>query len=73
MPHVRQVICGCLAPIELAGLMCGVCGLRRIGDDLTASQFEALVEALTPRVEVASRVLRRVRGRKRSSVVRTSF
>lgn len=65
---MASTICDCLAPVELADMSCGACGLRRLGDDLTSGQVHALAVALTAHFEgTADRpvFLRRVKGRKR--------
>lgn len=56
-----------MRPVELAGLRCGRCGFRRLGDDLTPAQMESLVGALAALFESEERrqVLRRWHGRKR--------
>ena len=48
MKGVPWRICGCVTPDERPDGFCGVCKLRRLGDDLTRRQTAELAVALTP-------------------------
>jgi len=57
-----------MAPIELPDGMCGACGLRRLGDDITDEQVAELADALVRffREDFERlQILRRRHGRKR--------
>lgn len=68
---MAQLICGCESPEELPDQTCGRCGLRRLGDDITAEQFKTLVDVLAHAFAVGDSpaerypLFRRMRGRKR--------
>jgi hypothetical protein len=66
---VPLYICGCMKPVNLPDMMCGRCGLRRIGDDLTPEQLQVLTDTLSAALVAADGdrrvLLKRVKGRKR--------